>query len=562
MGGNLVVGARVLALAFALIATSLFPASPTQAANGNSPDQVVLVEPNGRWHIRTPGAADYTFSYGAAGDIPLLGDWDGDGIDTPGVYRPSNGSAHLTNRIPLDGSAGFPELTFFFGSPGDTVFAGDWDDNGTDTRGLSRNGRIFLTNINATSIGGDVSWFGTPDDIPIGGDPNGVGGDGLFVHRPASSTVWFTNSAAADNVATTDGSLYFGKRSDRLVVGDWNGDGIDSPGVFRPLTSTVFLRNPLWSGNAQYSYWFGRSDWYPVAGNIHLHIKPTGPIAPLTGLAGGDPSQRVVIAKISNSWKARPQAGINDADLVMEVIVEGGVGRWIALFQTSLPEIVGPLRSVREVDPKLIEPFDARVLHSGGVAEVREAIAGVGVDEGHGRIPGYFREADRRAVYDLMYDFAELPPTDWHGTVEPVLRYDLLAPAAGQPATTINLAMSPPNILSWEFRDGSYFRSQSGSESVDAAGEQISAATVAVAFVEEIDSGRFDSAGSPVPDYQVTGRGDGVVFRDGRAFPGTWERKGTDEFFTWLDAAGRPIPMVPGRTWIHVTPTTGSLDWS
>ncbi|MEE9184988.1 MAG: hypothetical protein V3U39_11025, partial [Acidimicrobiia bacterium] len=80
MGGTLVVGARVLALAFALIASSLFPASPTSAANGNSPDQVVLVEPNGRWHIRTPGAADYTVSYGAPGDIPFLGDWDGDGI--------------------------------------------------------------------------------------------------------------------------------------------------------------------------------------------------------------------------------------------------------------------------------------------------------------------------------------------------------------------------------------------------------------------------------------------------------------------------------------------------
>ena len=79
----------------------------------------------------------------------------------------------------------------------------------------------------------------------------------------------------------------------------------------------------------------------------------------------------------------------------MEVIVEWGVGRWIALYQTEYPDIVGPLRSVREVDPKLIEPFDARVLHSGGQAHVRQAIAEVGVDEGNGRIPGYYREAGR-----------------------------------------------------------------------------------------------------------------------------------------------------------------------
>jgi len=554
---------RILGMAVALIVTLIVPAAPSGAADANTPDQVVLVEPNGRWHIRTPGHADYTFSYGAEGDIPLLGDWDGDGIDTPGVYRPSNGSVHLTDQIPPDGGAGLPELTFYFGTPGDEVFVGDWDGNGTDTLGLSRLGRIFLTNLNATSFGSDISWFGKPNDITVGGDPDGDGIDGLFLDRPESSTVWFTDSLPDEGLAATNGSFYFGQSLDRLVIGDWDGDGVDSPGVFRPLSSMVFLRNRLSTGFTDDSYWFGRSDWYPVAGNTHLFIEPTDPIAPLTGLPGGDASERVVIAKISNSHKARPQAGINDADLVMEVIVEGGVGRWIALYQTTVPEIVGPLRSVREVDPKLIEPFDARVLHSGGQTHVREAVAAVGVDEGNGRIPGYLRDAGRLAVYDLMYDLSQLPVTEWTGNVGPVLRYDTVAPAGGgELAKKIDLTMSAPNILSWEYRNGEYRRSQSGEASVDADGVRITASTVVVAFVKQLETGRFDSAGSPVPDYEVTGRGEAVVFRNGRAYPATWERGSNDEFFTWLGEDGRPISMVPGRTWIHITPTTGTIAWS
>ena len=553
---------RILGVAGALFLTLVVPVASTEAASGDDADQVVLVEPSGKWHVRTPGHADYTFSFGAAGDTPILGDWDGDGIDTPGVYRPSNGSAYLTNQIPPNGGAALPDLTFFFGSPGDRVFVGDWDGNGTDTLGLSRRGRIFLTNVNATSIGVAFSWFGKPSDITRGGDPDGDGVDGLFVHRTSSSTVWFTSSPESGIVANTDGSLYFGESADQLVIGDWDGDGFDSPGVFRAQTATIYLRNPLATGATQISYPAGRYDSYAVAGNTHLFIDPTDPIAPLTGLAGGDASQRVVIAKISNSSKARPQAGINDADLVMEVLVEGGVGRWIALYQTSLPEVFGPLRSVREVDPKLIEPFDARVLHSGGQAHVREAIAEVAVDEGHGRIPGYYRESARRAVYDLMYDVSDLPVDDWSGAVEPVLRYDPRVPPGGEVAKNINVAMSSPNILSWEFRAGAYRRSQSGSRSEDTEGLQISAATVVVAFVEEIDTGRFDSAGGKVPDFKVTGGGEAVVFRNGRAYPGTWERNDNDEFFTWLDEDGRPIPMVPGRTWIHVTPNTGTVDWT
>jgi hypothetical protein len=558
VGGKRAVFFLVLGLA---MGTGLLPPA-TANAETNSFDQVVLVEPSGRWHIQVPGSLDYTFWYGMPGDIPLLGDWDGDGIDTPGVYRPSRGSAHLTNEIPAYLSANrLASTTFFFGMPGDRVFAGDWDGDGVDTLGLSRRGDVFLANINATTVADKHFWFGTHRDVPHAGDPDGNDRDGLLLYRTSSSSVFYTDDIPGSLVAETSGAFYYGTSGDELVVGDWDGDGTDSPGVYRPSTTTVHTRDLLDTGAADTSYRFGRAGWRAVAGNTHLHIGQTVPIAPLTGLTGGDASQRVVIAKISNSSKARPQAGIGNADLVIEVIVEWGVGRWIALYQTDHPDIVGPLRSVREVDPKLIEPFEARVLHSGGQAHVRQAVAEVGVDEGNGRIPGYYREAGRLPVYDLMYDFDRLPADGWVGSVAPVLAFDSRIPAGGVAATVIDVAMSAPNILAWEYDGADYKRYQSGVQSLDTAGAPITADTVVVALVEQIDTGRFDSAGGAVPDFIVTGTGEAVVFRNGRAFAGTWQRDSNEEFFRFVRPDGREITIDPGRTWIHVTPTTGSVDW-
>ena len=160
-----------------------------------------------------------------------------------------------------------------------------------------------------------------------------------------------------------------------------------------------------------------------------------------------------------------------------------------------------------------------------------------------------------------MYNFDRLPDDGWTGAVEPVLPFDAWVPSGGVSATDIDVAMSGPNTLAWEYQSGRYLRHQSGVAAVDAAGGPITAESVVVVFVEQINTGRFDSAGQPVPDYRVVGDGEGVVFRNGRAWPITWERDSTGEFFRLVRPDGREIPMTPGRTWIHITPTTGSVDW-
>ena len=262
------------------------PACDVGAVEATSPvmaDEVLLVEPNGKWHIQRDGMEDYTFFYGVPGDIPIFGDWDGDGLDTPGAYRvgPGGGFAYMTNTLPPNGGAGIADFNFYFGDPslGDEVLVGDWDGDGTDTIGVNRNGRIFLTDTNAS--GGAPAptdydfFFGVPGDVAFGGDPDGDGKDSVFLYRgegPGAGFVYYTNETPVGPaaVAATADNFFFGIASDLFVAGDWDRDGVDTAGIFRPSNTTVYLTNTNASGGAPAptddSYVFGSAAWVPVAG--------------------------------------------------------------------------------------------------------------------------------------------------------------------------------------------------------------------------------------------------------------------------------------------------------
>ncbi|MCP4247181.1 MAG: hypothetical protein GY778_09040 [bacterium] len=241
-------------------------------------DKVVLVEPNGRWHLRIPGQADRTFWYGTPGDVPLFGDWDGDGLATPGAWRQGGGGgfAYLTNTLPANGQVGVAEFDFFFGIPGDQVFVGDWNGDNKDTLGINRNGHVFLADTNG-SDGGAVPtdydfWFGTAGDRAFGGDPDGNGRDSVFLYRQSDGFVYYTNETPAGPgaIAGTADFYFFGAASDSFVAGDWNQDGVDTAGIFRGSNTTVYLSNTNASGGAaaptDVSYAWGSAGWTPVSG--------------------------------------------------------------------------------------------------------------------------------------------------------------------------------------------------------------------------------------------------------------------------------------------------------
>lgn len=249
--------------------------APQLAAAG---EQVLLVEPGGRWHIRRPGNSDYTFFYGNPGDIPLFGDWDGDGLDTPGAWRqgPGGGFAYLTNTLPPNGGSGTAEFTFFFGNPGDEVFVGDWNGDGEDTLGINRRGHIFLTDTNGSGglpVPTDYDFFfGNPGDRAFGGDADANGKDAVFLYRESDGFVYYTNDTPVGPgaVAPTAANYFFGNPSDRFVAGDWNNDGTDTAGIFRGSSTTIYLTNTNASGGAaaptDQSFVWGAGDWVPLAG--------------------------------------------------------------------------------------------------------------------------------------------------------------------------------------------------------------------------------------------------------------------------------------------------------
>jgi len=150
----------------------------------------------------TQGNADISFFFGDSGDFPLVGDWDGDGKDTVSIYRQSEGRVYIVNALGNDGGGlGVADLSYGFGNPGDKPFSGDFDGDGIDTIGLYREstGFVYFTNRLATGTA-DLSFFyGNSGDQILAGDWDGDGDDTVAVYRPATGRVYM-------NLENTDGA--------------------------------------------------------------------------------------------------------------------------------------------------------------------------------------------------------------------------------------------------------------------------------------------------------------------------------------------------------------------
>jgi hypothetical protein len=214
----------------------------------------------GQWSLAGPSGVS-SFYFGNPGDVPVTCDWDGDGLDTVGQYRPSNGFLYMRNS----NTQGMAEIQIFFGNPSDQPVCGDWNGDGVDTIGIYRTSTqtFHLRNSNTQGMA-DLSFvFGNPGDRPFAGDWDGDGWDTVGLYRPSTGRVYITNHNQT-GVAEFDG--YFGNPGDRFVVGDWDQDGRDSFGIFRPLEATFYLSNQIGNGTADLVISFGSINSRPVAG--------------------------------------------------------------------------------------------------------------------------------------------------------------------------------------------------------------------------------------------------------------------------------------------------------
>ncbi len=229
-----------------------------------------LVDPSqGRWYLyNDSGGLLTSFFFGNPGDYPIMGDWDCDGIETPGMYRQSDGYVYLRNT----NTQGPGDIKFFFGNPGDVPIAGDFNGDGCGTVSIYRpsSQTFYIINTLGENDGGlgaaEFSYvFGDPGDKPFVGDFDGDGVETVGLHRESTGLVYFRNSHTQGNA---DSQFIFGDPGDRLIAGDWNANGVFTPALFRPSSSTMFFRYTNTQGNADNQFVPSPvgSTWLPVSG--------------------------------------------------------------------------------------------------------------------------------------------------------------------------------------------------------------------------------------------------------------------------------------------------------
>lgn len=306
--------------------------------------------------------------------------------------------------------------------------------------------------------------------------------------------------------------------------------------------------------------------------NNPVFVKPREePIyAPLTGLKIKDASAQtkpVTAIMLENSPDARPQSGLKQAEVVYEAIAEGGITRFLALYQQQKPSLIGPVRSLRMYYVDWLAPYDASVAHVGGsAAALKEIRNGKYRDiDQFFNASTYWRSTDRYAPHNVYTSFKNIDALNAQkkytsSNPEVFARTD---PAAKETptATKINVTMSSATYNSsytYKAKTNSYARSQGGAAHTDREKGQI---TPKVVIVMESRMQTVMEDGWR-EQYQTTGSGKVTIFQNGDVIKGTWNKKNRASQLVFKNSSGEVIELVRGQTWISVIPSgKGSVSW-
>lgn len=284
-------------------------------------------------------------------------------------------------------------------------------------------------------------------------------------------------------------------------------------------------------------------------------------LSPLTGevLPEGATSGPSLAAKIDNHWDARPQVGLERTDLVFEELVEGGLTRYVAVWQSDVPDEIGPIRSIRPMDPDIISPLGGIVAYSGGQLRFVEAMKATGVYNAiHGQADTaelMFRTDSKRAPHNVMVRAAKLVAAH-AGLAPPGQQFAFAEDAAsstavreGDPATKLRMSFSASSQPSWNWHaeTGLYRRGQAGETDVDGSGAVLTAANVIVLRVPVGDDGG-------VPRTELVGRGEAWVSSGGATIRATWSKSSATGLIRLLDDTGTVVRLAPGNSWIELVP--------
>ncbi|RJT86173.1 DUF3048 domain-containing protein [Cryobacterium melibiosiphilum] len=271
-------------------------------------------------------------------------------------------------------------------------------------------------------------------------------------------------------------------------------------------------------------------------------------------------------AKIDNHEAARPQIGLERADIVFEELVEGGLTRYLGVWQSDIPDTLGPVRSIRPMDPDIMTPFGGIAAYSGGqqqFLDMMQATPLLSVIFDYDTTGLFSRSSDRSAPHNVILQSARV--ISEHSDLAPPAQQFAYAPTVaassavidGTPISAINARFSNSRFPSWAWNAEaqSYLRSQEGSADFDSNGTQLRSTNVVVMRVD------IDDTFGAVPKTTMVGSGDASVSTGGKAIHATWSKASQADSVRLIDDKGVTIRLAPGNTWIELVPNgRGSFE--
>ena len=293
--------------------------------------------------------------------------------------------------------------------------------------------------------------------------------------------------------------------------------------------------------------------------------------SPLTGIGVGGyaTGHPALVVKIDNVGAARPQQGINEADVVFEEMVEGGFTRFAAVYHSTPADPVGPIRSARSTDVALLAPlYHPLFSYSGANRDFQKMIRESSmIDVGVDIYPGqYYRHKGRKAPQNLFSNTSAL-----HGLASPdaqapppLFSYRGAGTRPSEPgARPISRASAKffydgkerTNVsYDWDAGTNSWTRIQNNSLHVDTEGRKVAPNNVIFQFVNYKNTGYVDSSGAKVPEADVVGTGDAWILSAGYLVPVRWEKRDLNDVTVFRGEDGRYARLLPGRTWVELVP--------
>ena len=287
--------------------------------------------------------------------------------------------------------------------------------------------------------------------------------------------------------------------------------------------------------------------------------------------------RRVIAFKIDNNINARPQSGIHESDAMFEILVEGGMTRFLAFFYDKVSTYLGPIRSARPTDPTIVRPYGGILVVSGAtpglLPQIRELKVPVLTEQS---APSMFRISDRKAPHNLYADtelvrkVVDEKGMAFNAPPYPIYSFGNNQENWSQGAQRIIVKYSEFTTIVWKLDGSQYSRfiidgySDNKDEAVahnfitrDGYEDILQSETIVV-----IQGPIYVDEATTLPSVLTVGVGPVYVFNNGKYIEGTWRRTDIDQPFSLYDENQNQIYVPPSTQWVHIMPMSGEVNWA